>query len=286
MPDVAHSSNHRQRHPPMNLNDRVAVITGAGSGIGRATALALARRGCHLALADINRDSVTATASEARALGVRATSHHIDVADREAVRSFPDEVRQAHQRIDILINNAGVALGGTFEQVSEEDFDWLMEINFHGLVRMTRAFLPHLRERDEARVVNVSSLFGLISPAGQSAYCASKFAVRGFSNALRHELEGSVVGVTIVHPGGVATEIARRARTPAGASPDEIEYHRALAQKFLRLPPEAAGEAIARAIERRKARVLIGNDAKLLALLERLAPVRYWQVLKNLVAPA
>lgn len=267
----------------MNLKDRVAVITGAGGGIGRATALALARRGCHLALADINRDSVTATASEARALGVRATSHHIDVADREAVKAFPDEVKLAHPHIDILINNAGVAVGGTFEQVSEEDFDWLMEINFHGLVRMTRAFLPHLRERDEARIVNISSLFGLISPAGQSAYSASKFAVRGFSNALRHELDGSGIGVTVVHPGGVATDIARSARAPAGVSAEEAAHHRALMQKLLRLPPDKAGETIARAIERRKARVLVGADATALALLERLAPVRYWTILKNLV---
>lgn len=269
----------------MNLKDRVAVITGAGGGIGRATALALARRGCHLALADINRDSVTSTASQARTLGVHATSHHIDVASREQVKAFPAEVQLAHQRIDILVNNAGVALGGTFEQVSEDDFEWLMEINFHGVVRMTRAFLPHLRQRDEARVVNISSLFGLISPAGQSAYCASKFAVRGFSNALRHELEGTAVGVTIVHPGGVATDIARSARVPAGVSEQDIALHRDFADKLLRLPADKAGETIVRAIERGKARVLVGSDAKALALLERLAPVHYWTVLKNLLVP-
>ena len=126
--------------------------------------------------------------------------------------ALPARVRAAHGRADLLINNAGVALAGTFDQVSESDFDWLMEINFHAVVRMTRAFLPQLRASDDARIVNVSSVFGLISPPGQCAYCASKFAVRGFSNSLRHELAGTRVGVSVVHPGGVATAIARNAR--------------------------------------------------------------------------
>ena len=245
----------------MKLQGRVAVVTGAGGGIGRSTALALARRGCHLALADVNETAATQTANDALAFGVRATSHRLDVADRDAVRAFPAVVNTAHKRIDLLINNAGVALGGTFEQVSEEDFDWLMDINFNGVVRMTRAFLPYLRNSDDARIVNVSSLYGLISPPGQSAYSASKFAVRGFSNALRHELEGSCVGVTVVHPGGVATSIAKSARVPAGAPAEEVERQRALSQQLLRMPPEKAGEIIVRGIERRSSRILVGNDA-------------------------
>jgi short-subunit dehydrogenase len=265
----------------LKLSNRVAVITGAGSGIGRATALAMARRGCHLALADINEAGAQETARAAQALGVRATAHRLDVADRAAVAAFPDEVRQGHDRVDILMNNAGVAVGGTFEQVSADDFDWLMEINFHGLVRMTRAFLPLLHGSDEARIVNVSSIFGIITPPGQAAYSASKFAVRGFSNVLRHELEGSTVGVSVVHPGGVATSIAQNARVPTGAHSDEIARGRKAMQKMLRMPAEQAGEIIVRGIEKRKARILVGSDAKAAALLERLAPVGYWNLLKK-----
>lgn len=265
----------------MNVSNRVAVVTGAGSGIGRATAHALARRHCHLALADIDPAGLKETAWLLDKQGVRVTTHVLDVADREAVRALPDEVQAAHGRVDILVNNAGVALGGTFEQVSEDDFDWLMEINFHGVVRMTRAFLPHLRRSDEARIVNVSSIYGIVAPPGQAAYSASKFAVRGFSNALRHELEGSSVGVSVVHPGGVATAIARKARVPLDAPPEDIERGRRIAEKLLRLAPETAGEIIARGIERRDARILVGGDAMAVSILERIAPVSYWRYLKK-----
>jgi NADP-dependent 3-hydroxy acid dehydrogenase YdfG len=267
----------------LKLSNRVAVITGAGSGIGRATALAMARRGCHLALADINEAGVQDTVRAVQGLGVRATAHRLDVADRAAVAAFPEQVRQAHERVDILMNNAGVALGGTFEQVSEADFDWLLEINFHGVVRMTRAFLPLLHGSDDARIVNVSSIYGIITPPGQAAYSASKFAVRGFSNVLRHELEGSTVGVSVVHPGGVATSIAKNARIPAGAPGDEVDRGRKTMEKLLRMPPEQAGEIIVRGIEKRQARILVGSDAKAAALLERLAPVGYWNLLKKAI---
>ena len=268
----------------MNVANRVAVITGAGSGIGRALALALARRGCHLALADINAEGLKETAWMLSMLGVRVTTHPLDVADRAAVRALPGAVMDAHKRVDLLVNNAGVALGGTFEQVAEDDFDWLMDINFNGVVRMTRAFLPLLRQSDEARIVNLSSIYGIVSPPGQSAYSASKFAVRGFSNALRHELEGSTVAVSVVHPGGVATAIARNARVPLDAPPDEIARGRKLSEKLLRMAPESAGEIIARGIERRQARILVGNDAKFVSLLERFAPVAYWRILKKATA--
>jgi short-subunit dehydrogenase len=263
----------------MNLKDRVAVITGAGGGIGRATALSLARRGCHLALADIDEAGLVETHAQALRLSVRASKHLLDVADRAAVAALPAEVLQSHHGVDLLVNNAGVALGGHFDQVSETDFDWLMEINFHGVVRMTRAFLPLLRASDDARIVNISSVFGLISPPGQSAYSASKFAVRGFSNALRHELSGTRVGVSVVHPGGVATAIARNARVSAETSAEEKRRRLALAEKLLRLPPEKAAEIIVRGIEKRRARILVGRDAIFIALIERLFPVKYWSVL-------
>jgi len=267
----------------MNLRGRVAVVTGAGGGIGRGIALALARRGCHLTLVDIDAAGLAETARQAEVLGVRAESRRMDVTDRAGVAAMPAEVRAAHGRVDLLVNNAGVALGGTFEQVSEADFDWLIAINFDAVVRMTRAFLPLLQTSDDARIVNISSIYGIVSPAGQTAYSASKFAVRGFSNALRHELEATRVGVTVVHPGGVATAIARSARAPAGVAAEEIEQRRAAADKKLRMPPARAGEIIVRAVERRRARVLVGGDAVLVALLERVAPVGYWSLLRRLI---
>ncbi|MGB0084709.1 MAG: SDR family NAD(P)-dependent oxidoreductase, partial [Rhodomicrobiaceae bacterium] len=184
--------------------------------------------------------------------------------------------------VDLLVNNAGVALGGTFEQVSEADFEWLFAINFWGVVRMTRAFLPLLHASEDACIVNMSSLYGLIAPPGQTAYSAAKFAVRGFSQALRHELIGTNIGVLVVHPGGVATSIADSARVPRGISREEAERRRAATKKYLTLPPAAAGEIIVQAIERRKARVIVGGDAKILSLIERALPVSYWRVIERM----
>ncbi|HKS27674.1 MAG TPA: SDR family NAD(P)-dependent oxidoreductase [Pyrinomonadaceae bacterium] len=263
----------------MRLEDRTAVITGAGGGIGRAIAVSLARRRCHLALADINEAGLEGTEDLVRESGVRVSRHRLDVSDRMAVADFPAQVVAEHAGVDLLINNAGVAVGGTFEQVSDEDFEWLFEINFWGVVRMTRAFLPLLRASNEARIVNLSSVFGIVAPPEQVAYAASKFAVRGFSEALRHELQGSGVGVTVVHPGGVATSIAENARVPAGATEEEIERRKKRFRKLLRLPPEVAGETIVRGIERRQERVLIGSDAKFISLVARVLPVSYWKVL-------
>ena len=268
----------------MRLAGRTAVITGAANGIGRGIAVSLARRGCHLALADIDEDGMKSTAELTRTSGVRVSRHRIDVADRLAVAEFPSVVAAEHDAVDILVNNAGVAVGGTFEQVSDEDFEWLFEINFWGVVRMTRAFMPLLHASDDARVVNLSSIFGVVAPPEQTAYSASKFAVRGFSEALRHELNGTRIGVTVVHPGGVATSIAENARIPAGATEEEIVQRREKYRKLLRMPPEIAGETIVRGIEQRKERILIGSDAKIISLIARLVPVSYWKVLLRLGA--
>jgi len=265
----------------MRLEGRTAVITGAAGGIGRAIAVSLARRRCNLALADVNQDGLAATAELARAHGVKASQHVIDVADRTSVAEFPNLVAQEHSGVDLLVNNAGVAVGGTFEQVSEADFEWLFEINFWGVVRMTRAFLPMLKASGDARVVNLSSIYGVVAPPEQTAYSASKFAVRGFSEALRHELEGSGVGVTVVHPGGVATSIAENARLPAGVSDEEIARRREKYRKLLRLPPEIAGEIIVRGVERRQPRILVGSDAKAISLIARLFPASYWKLLAS-----
>jgi len=268
----------------MTLQDRTAVVTGAGSGLGRAIAQSLAKRGCHLALADIGEPGLAETVQLLGHPGIRVSRHQLDVADRTAVAALPQAVLAEHGRIDLLFNNAGVALAGTFDQVSETDFDWLFDINFGAVVRLTRAFLPHLEASDDARIVNMSSLFGLISPPGQTAYSASKFAVRGFSNALRFELAGSNVGVTVVHPGGVATKIAENARRPAGTTDTEVAEQLERAHRVLTMPPAKAGEIIVKAVERRAPRVVVGGRARMIALMERLAPVSYWKILE-LLAP-
>ncbi|HET9639111.1 MAG TPA: SDR family oxidoreductase [Allosphingosinicella sp.] len=265
----------------MKVEGRTAVITGAASGIGRGTALALAKRGCNLALADLNEEGLAETAALAGKHGVEVSRHRLDVASREAVAALPAAVLAAHGRADLLFNNAGVAIGGTFEQVAEEDFDWLMEINFWGVVRMTRAFLPLLRSSDSARIINISSIFGIIAPPGQTAYSASKFAVRAFSESLRRELEaeGAKIGVTVVHPGGVATSIAKNARPPRGTNDVDLEAQKERFEKFLRMPPVKAGEIIVSGVEKDRPRVIVGNDARFMAAVERLAPVSYWKIL-------
>ena len=261
------------------------MVTGAASGIGQALSVELARRGMALALADMDAAGLAETAALAQAHGARTSTHPLDVADREAVADLPEAVRAAHGGAApaVVANVAGVALGGTFETTTEADFDWLMRINFDGVVRMTRAFLPLLREGTPSQLVNVSSLYGLIAPAGQTAYSASKFAVRGFSNALRRELAGSGVGVTVVHPGGVATNIAKRARMSQSLSPDEIAQGQKSAARFLRMPPEQAGRIVADGLERRAARVIVGNDARVLSWVERLFPVDHAGLLERMM---
>ena len=267
----------------MRLEGRTAVITGAAGGIGRAIAVSLAHRGCNLALADIDETGLAGTAELVRGNGINVSRHRLDVSDRSAVAAFPDIVADEHCGVDVLVNNAGVAVGGTFEQVADEDFEWLFEINFWGVVRMTRAFLPLLRRSADAHIVNISSLFGLIAPPGQSAYCASKFAVRGFSESLRRELEaeGAKIAVTTVHPGGVNTAIADNARIPKGRDADQLARDRDTFKKFLVMPPDRAGEIIVAGMERRQPRVIVGADARRASLIERIAPVSYWKHLQR-----
>jgi NAD(P)-dependent dehydrogenase (short-subunit alcohol dehydrogenase family) len=272
----------------MQLANRTAVVTGAASGIGRAIAISLAKRGCHLAICDVNDAGLTSTSASINTPSwsgapLRVTKHHLDVSDRNAVHALPSEVLAHHPSVDILVNNAGVALGGTFDQVSEEDFDWLLSINLFGVVRMTRAFLPLLHKSDDARLVNISSIFGVVTPPGQTAYCASKFAVRGFSNSLRMELRKSRIGVSVVHPGGINTNIARASRAPKDLTADEVARAKAYAQKALVMPPERAGEIIVQGIERREERIFVGKDAKALAVIERLAPVKNWSIVERVL---
>lgn len=261
------------------LKNGVAVLTGAASGIGAALAQALAVRGMHLALVDRQPDALEAVARGARASGVTVSVHVLDVTDRAGVAALPQAVLGVHSRVTVLVNNAGVAVGGTFDQVAEADFDWLMDVNFGGAVRMTRAFMPVLAREPAAQIVNVSSILGIVATPGQTAYCASKFAVRGFSESLRHELEmqGGRIGVTVVHPGGVRTAIAANARAPAGVTQAQVAEQVNRWGRLLRLSPQEAAEVIARGIERRVKRVLVGKDAKQAAFLQRLFPVGYWK---------
>lgn len=262
------------------FDGKTAVITGAASGIGEALARELASRACNLALADINADALETVAASLRSNEIRVTSHTLDVGDRDAIHAFADTVKAEHGGADLLFNNAGVAIGGTFDQISESDFEWLVNINFWGPIRMARAFMPLLKGSEDAHITNISSIFGVIAPAGQTAYSASKFGVRGFSDALRHELQGSKIGVTTVHPGGVATNIAKQARVPKGTSQAEIDATQKQAAANLVMPPPQAAGIILRGVERRKPRVLVGRDAHLLAWMEKISPSRYWSMMK------
>ena len=269
--------------PSMNqpIPRPVAVVTGAGSGIGRALALQLARRGTDLALCDIDTARLAEVAAEARVAGVRVSEHALDVADAAAVAALPAAVEAAHGRVTQVFNNAGVSVVGEFRDVSPTDFEWLFGINFWGVVNMSRAFLPLLLREPQAHLVNVSSVFGFVGIPGQAAYCASKFAVRGFTESLRHELEASTVRVVQVHPGGIKTNIAHAARRAACI--DEAT-HRATADSFVqsvRTTPEQAADGILRGLDQGHVRIRIGADARLLDRLARLAPVRYWSLLKR-----
>jgi short-subunit dehydrogenase len=255
----------------------VAVITGAGSGIGRALAIELAREGCALALADKDAHTVANTAAEAKKAGAGTVSTHaVDVADLAAMTGFRDE---------LLINNAGVALAGELEEVSVDDMRWLFDTNFWGVVYGTRLFLPLLRQQREAQIVNMSSIFGIMAVAGQAGYAASKFAVRGFSEALRHELGDTAIRVTTVHPGGVRTNIARNARLPAKVDANRRDALVARFDALARSTPRAAAERIVRGIKRGEQRIVLGVDAKLMAALAWLVPVRYWMIIDRLMAP-
>jgi NADP-dependent 3-hydroxy acid dehydrogenase YdfG len=206
----------------MQINSNtVAVVTGAASGIGRARAQHLASKGASLALADVNEAGLEET--RASLFGVKTSLHIVNVADASRVATFAQEVLEQHGRANLLFNNAGVALGGRFSEITLEDMQWLFNINFWGVVHGCQAFMPILQKEPVAHIINTSSVFGIFAPPGQTAYAAAKFAVRGFSESLRHELEGSSVKLSVVHPGGIKTNIARNARFGANAKVERLE---------------------------------------------------------------
>ncbi len=275
-----------------NFRDKVAAITGAGSGIGQALAWDLARQGAHLALSDINAANVEKTAEEARRIARdstgerRITTRVVDVADRAAVESWAASVKSEHGGCNLIINNAGVALAATVEGSTYEELEWIVGINFWGVVYGTKAFLPLLKASGDGHVVNISSLFGLIGVPGQCGYNATKFAVRGFTESLRQELdiqsakEGIKVSATCVHPGGIRTNISKAARSndslrSIGLDPVTTAER---FEKLLTMPPADAAAIILHAVQKNERRVLVGRDAKMAELVQRIVPSTYQRI--------
>jgi NAD(P)-dependent dehydrogenase (short-subunit alcohol dehydrogenase family) len=258
------------------LDGKVVVITGAGSGIGRELALQAAAQGAELALSDWDETGLKETAERARARNARAVREDpLDVRDRAAMAEYAATVADHFGRVNAIVNNAGVAVHGDFEEMTYEDFEWVIDVNFWGVVHGTKEFLPHLIASGDGHVVNISSLFGLLGMPGQSAYNASKFGVRGFTEALRQEMliARHPVGVTCVHPGGIKTAIARNARTTA--SHDQAQVARFFDTRLARTSAEDAARTIIDGVLAGKPRVVVGSDAKALDLLVRAIGPRY-----------
>jgi short-subunit dehydrogenase len=261
-----------------------AVVTGAAGGIGAALAHGLALRGSNLVLLDRDADGL---ATVARAIGaahpeLAVTTYTVDLSDAADTRRVADALVAGHPEVTLLVNNAGVALAGRFDQVTLEEFEWVQEVNLRAVVRLTHALLPTLKAHPGAHLVNVSSLFGLIAPAGQSAYATSKFAVRGFTEALRHELARDGVGVTCVHPGGIRTRIAADARVGSGVPAAEAERGKGDFDRLLRMDPARAADIVLTAAQRRRPRQLVGWSAVVPDLLARLAPGAHGRLLAAL----
>ena len=263
-----------------SLNEKVVVITGAGSGIGRALALNCAQRGSVLALSDVDETGLAETVAMVTAAGVRKVrSDRLDVADRDAFSRYALDVVQDFGRVNVVVNNAGVALAGDLTDLEYNDMDWIVGVNFWGVVHGTKEFLPHLIASGDGHVVNISSLFGLISMPGQSMYNATKYAVRGMTEALREEMliADHPVGVTSVHPGGIKTAIARNARV--SAKEDKTATADLFDQKLARMTPDKAAEIIVKGILKNQARVLVGIDAHVIHQLAKFTGSRYQDVI-------
>ncbi len=256
-----------------DLRNAVVALTGAASGIGAELAVQLGHAGAHLALIDRDAEGLAATRMRINA-DVRVSCHLTDLSDKQAIAALPEAVAAVHGGVNMLISNAGVALVGSFYDYGETDFEWLMNINFWAGVHLSRAFLPRLSQAPTAQIVYVSSVYGIIGVPGNVAYCASKFAIRGFAEALRQEIKHTGIGVTIVHPGGVNTNIARTARIAAETDPAIAREGIAQFQKLLRTTPTSAAATIIKGIQRRHQRVLIGADAYVIDGFKRLMPLQ------------
>lgn len=263
-----------------SFEGKVAALTGAASGIGRALAQGLARRGCHLALADLQEEALAAVAAGIE--GVKVTARRLDVSKEAEVRAWADEVARDHGRVNLVFNNAGISYGATVKGAEDADFRRVIDVDFWGVVYGTRAFLPRLEASGDGHVVNTSSVFGLMAFPGQCAYNSAKFAVRGFTECLQIELAmtGAPVHATSVHPGGIKTNIARVSKTHPSLAELGMDPDRATAEfeKQFRLTAEEAAEIILRGVQRNARRVLVGGDTRLMDWMQRLLPGRYQAV--------
>lgn len=270
------------------LNNKVAAVTGAGSGIGQALAINLAQEGCHLALSDIDKKGLNETLKLLKRFSVNITHQTLDVSNKDAVYAWADKVVEDHGSVNLIFNNAGVALSGTVDSLSIEDYKWIMDINFWGVVYGTKAFLPYLEKSGDGHIINISSVFGLTSQPLMSGYNASKFAVRGFTESLRQDLEltGSKVTTTCIHPGGIKTNIAKSARMSKSVeSVTGIKGENATSsfEKFFIHTPDSAAKTILKGVKDKSRRVLVGADAKVLDGMARVMPTGYQWVFTNVV---
>ncbi|PUA82404.1 SDR family NAD(P)-dependent oxidoreductase [Nocardioides currus] len=264
------------------LRDKVVVITGAGSGMGREIARQAAEEGAMLAVSDWDADGLGETVEIVKELGAEVRSDVVDVSDRDAMAQWAVDVVGQFGRVNLVVNNAGVSISGDFETMTYDELDWIVGVNFHGVVNGTKEFLPHLIASGDGAIVNISSLFGLVSMPGQSAYNATKYAVRGFTEALREEMliNGHRVSVTCVHPGGIRTGIARNGRTTAGEDHDRLAH--VFDTRLARMPASKAASIILKGARAGRARVLVGADAHVIHHFAKLAGSRYQDVVARL----
>ncbi len=263
---------------------KVAVVTGAGSGIGQALALALGRAGAALAISDVDLEGLAETEDQLKALGVPVRADRLDVTEREAFHAYADQINEHFGKVNQIYNNAGIAFFGDIEVTQFKEMERVMDVDFWGVVNGTKAFLPHLIASGDGHIVNVSSLFGLMAIPGQAAYISAKFAVRGFTEALRQEmmLNGHPVKVTSVHPGGIKTAIARNAAAADGVNPERTA--KLFDKRLANTTPQRAAEIILDAVQKNRARVLVGRDAKVLDAIVRLAGSNYQRIVGPVVA--
>jgi len=258
---------------------KTAVITGAGSGMGRYLAVLLAKAGANVAICDINQDTLNATATMVKQYNVGLSTHIVDMGDMDQIEALPDAVIAQHGSVDLLFNNAGVTVGSTFDGMSERDWDWVMNINLNGVVKSSRVFLPYLKDRPEAVLVNTSSIFGMIAVAGQSVYHVTKFGVRGFTESLAKEFKGTNLQVHCVHPGHVGTNILANSRfntdQPGRFGADFNKDEMAEMFRTKGMHPSRAASIILNGVKGNKRRIFVGLDAKLMDLAQRLTPMHY-----------
>ncbi|KQY03281.1 acetoin dehydrogenase [Mycobacterium sp. Root135] len=265
---------------------KVAVVTGAGSGIGQALALELGRSGAKLAISDVDLEGLAVTEARLKAIGAPVKADRLDVTEREAFELYADAVKAHFGKVNQIYNNAGIAYTGDVEVSSYKDIERVMDVDFWGVVNGTKAFLPHLIESGDGHVVNVSSLFGIFSVPGQAAYNAAKFAVRGFTEALRQEMVAGKrpVKVTTVHPGGIKTAIARNAAAAEGIDAEKLAN--TFDKKLAKTTPERAAVIILEAVRKNKARVLVGADAKVLDVIVRITGSGYQRLFSSVISRA